>query len=153
MIIKKSLAAALLATTIISISACTPTVNTRGNLVDSQRLATITPGVSRKADVEAVLGTPTTKDPFDNNIWYYMGEKTSNTAFFEHEVTQRRVLSVTFDENETVKDIQDIDKSASKDIKVVDATTATAGKKMNMLQQFFSNLGKFNTNREANTGL
>ena len=153
MTLKKSLIGALLATTLIGASACTPVVHTRGNLVDNDRLASITTGVSRKADVAAVLGTPTTTAPFDDSIWYYMGEKTANKAFFEHEVTERRVLAVKFDETGTVQDIQDVDQTEANDVRVVDATTPTAGKKMNMFQQFLSNLGKFNTGGEASTGL
>lgn len=153
MTIQKSLMGLLLATT-ISMSACAPVVHTRGNLVDSDRLSSITPGISQKADVASVLGSPTTTAPFDDSVWYYMGEKTANKAFFEHEVTERRVLAIKFDEEGTVQDIQDIDQSATNDIEIVEATTATAGKKMNMFQQFFSNLGKFNTNSGGpSTGL
>ncbi len=149
---KKSLVAALFATTLIT-TACSPIVHTRGNLVDDDRLSSITLGVSRKADVAAVLGTPTTVAAFDDNLWYYMGEKTANKAFFEREITQRRVLAVQFDENETVVNIQDVDQAAAQDVDIVDATTPTAGKKMNMFQQFLSNLGKFNTNSDPRTGL
>lgn len=143
----------LLMVTAVCATACTPVVHTRGNLVDNDRLASITPGVSRKADVASVLGTPTTTAPFDDSVWYYMGEKTANKAFFEREITERRVLAVKFDEAGTVQEIQETDKAASQDIDIVNAETPTAGKKMNMFQQFFSNLGKFNTGREASTGL
>lgn len=144
----------VLATTItLSAAACSPVVHTRGNIVENDRLSSLTPGISRKADVASVLGTPTTTDPFNDNIWFYMGEKTANKAFFEHEVTERRVLTVTFDETDTLQEIQDIDQTNAKEIEMVEATTPTAGKKMNMFQQFFSNLGKFNTGgTEARTG-
>ncbi len=137
----------------IVLGACSPVVHTRGNLVDDNRLPSITEGVSRKADVTAVLGTPTTIAPFNENLWYYVGEKTADKAFLEHEVTQRRIITVEFDDTGTVQTIKDIDQSNAEDIEMVDATTPTAGKKMNMFQQFLSNLGRFNTAGEANTGL
>ena len=151
MMAKKSLMGVLLASA-VAFSACAPVVNTRGNLVDNERLGNLTPGISQKADVQAVLGTPTTTSPFDDNTWYYIGEITENIAFYEHDVTERRVLAIRFDENGTLRDIGEADETDAQDIETVDAKTPTAGKEVNAFQQIIGNLGKFNTERAANTG-
>jgi len=49
-------------------TACAPTLATRGNMVDSDDLATITIGESNKGDVRNVLGSPTTTAPLNDDV-------------------------------------------------------------------------------------
>lgn len=128
----------------IAISACTPVMATRGNYVDEDRMKGLQVGVSSKAEVEKTLGTPTTTDPFDTNAWYYIGEKTSTTAFFNPKVDTRKIVVVYFDENGLLKNAQEVDEKAGKNVETVKKSTPAPGKEMNAFEQFLSNMGKFN---------
>ncbi len=138
----KSVSAALV--TAIILGACAPTVATRGNFLDDDRLKSIQQGVSTKEEVARKLGSPTTVDPFDKNIWFYIGEKTSTKAFFDPVVDERKILQLTFNDEGVLNDAKEIDKQAGKRIAIVEKTTPTPGQDMNMFQQFLSNIGKFN---------
>jgi len=139
-------AAALLGAVVLpglAASGCTPIVATRGNLTDPERVAELQPGQSRRDDVAAVLGTPTSVGTFDPNVWYYIGQKTEKTAFFQPEVTDRRVVIVRFDDAGTVREIRNLDKTNGQDIEMVDRSTPTAGREMSFLEQMMGNVGRF----------
>lgn len=125
-------------------SACAPMVATRGNYLEDERLASIQQGVSTKEEVSKKLGSPTTIDPFDNKTWFYIGEKTSQTAFFDPKIDSRKVIVMTFDEQGVLQNAQQVDEKSGKQIDLVEHQTPTPGKDNNMFQQFLGNLGKFN---------
>lgn len=133
------------ATVLLGLAAtgCSPTVATRGNLTDPERVAELQPGQSRRDDVAAVLGTPTSVGTFDPNTWYYIGQKTEKVAFFRPEVTERRVLIVRFDDKGTLREVKKLDETNAQDIEMVDRTTPSAGREMTFLEQMLGNVGRF----------
>ena len=127
----------------LAVSACSPSVATRGNLTDPDRLAEIKAGQTRRDDVAGILGTPTSVGTFDPNVWYYIGQKTEKIAFFQPSVLERRVVIVHFDDAGVVSEIKQLDESNAQDIEVVDRTTPTAGREMGFLEQMLGNVGRF----------
>ncbi len=136
----------------LAASGCAPVVATRGNLTDPERVAELQPGQSRRDDVAAVLGTPTSVGTFDRNVWYYIGQKTEKTAFFQPEVSERRVLIVRFDDAGTVREIKKLDQTNGQNIEMVDRTTPTAGREMTFLEQMLGNVGRFSAKDSKNKG-
>lgn len=139
----RSLVAAAVLAALLS-AGCSPIVTTRGNLLSKNKIEKIQPMASTKADVQSFWGPPTTVASFDPNVWYYIGETTSQAGIFEPEVEKRQVLRVTFDETETVTEVALLDNKQAREIDFVDRKTQTAGKEYTVLQQFIGNLGKFN---------
>lgn len=136
----------------IGASACSPAVATRGNIVDPDRLAEIQAGSSRREDVAVVLGTPTVVGTFDPNMWYYIGQKTEKTAFFQPEVVERRVVVVQFDDQGVVKSLNTLDKAAGQDIDIVDRATPTHGRELTFLEQMLGNVGRFSAKDSKGKG-
>ena len=68
----------------------------RGNMPDMEELTEVTPGSDDREDVLNLLGTPSTLSTFEENKWYYIGQKVEQFAFFRPEVLDRRVLVVSF---------------------------------------------------------
>jgi outer membrane protein assembly factor BamE (lipoprotein component of BamABCDE complex) len=134
----------------LALAACSPSVDTRGNLADKDRLQQIQKGVSTRDDVASALGTPSTVGTFDPNVWYYIGARTEKTAFFRPDTVERKVVVVKFDEAGTVADVHELDQSAGKEVELVDRTTPTAGRDMNFIEQMLGNVGRFSG---ANSGL
>ncbi|HRJ60503.1 MAG TPA: outer membrane protein assembly factor BamE [Azospirillaceae bacterium] len=133
-------------------AACSPIVHTRGHMVDSERLAQLQAGKSTADDVLQILGTPTSVGTFDTRSWYYIGQVTERTAFFEPEVVERRVVAIRFESNGVVKEIRDIDKAQGQELELVDRATPTAGHEMGLLEQLLGNVGKFNPASKATRG-
>ncbi|MDP9195932.1 MAG: outer membrane protein assembly factor BamE [Pseudomonadota bacterium] len=124
-------------------SACAPTVAVRGQIVDDEQLDQIEPGVSTREDVASVLGSPSTTATFSDSTWYYIGQTTEKTAFFDPEVTDRKIVAVTFDDAGLVQGVQRMDREDSKVVELSDRRTPTKGKDVTIFQQLLGNLGKF----------
>lgn len=124
--------------------ACAPVKATRGNYVEDERLQSLQVLVSSKGEVERKLGSPTTVDPFDNNKWFYIGEKTETTSFFDPDVISRKVLALTFNEDGLLQTADYITEADAKKVEIVTKTTPAPGREMNAFEQFISNIGKFN---------
>lgn len=126
------------------ISACTPTQSKRGNLVEDFRIAEVTPGISTRTNVLKSLGSPTTTAPFDDNVWYYIGQKMEKRGIFDPEVIDEKVVVVAFDDKGIVQTLQEINNDRL-DVPTVNRTTPTSGNEVTLLEQLLGNVGKFNT--------
>lgn len=147
---KKYLLTPLILTVCASLAACAPTVNARGNMIKDYQLVTMKAGVTTKNDVLRALGSPTTQDPFDENTWYYIGQKTEKKGILDPKVVEERIIMVNFDpETGIVNAIQDVGGNRE-DIPYENRKTPTSGNEITVLQQFFGNLGKFNAASELN---
>lgn len=133
-------------------TACTPIVATRGNMADPERLAEIKPGASRQEDVAGLLGTPSHVGTFDQSVWYYIGQKTEKTAFFQPEVVERRVVVVQFDQQGVVTAMKTLDASQGQDVEMVDRVTPTSGRELGFLEQLVGNVGRFGSKGGGLTG-
>jgi outer membrane protein assembly factor BamE (lipoprotein component of BamABCDE complex) len=129
----------------LSIGACTPIVETRGNLVSETKVAQIHPAISSRSEVEQIWGPPTTVAAFDPNTWYYIGETTEREGIYEAKVTKRQMIKVTFGPDDLVDKVAALDPKNGREIAFVDRKTSTAGKEFTAFQQFVGNLGKFNS--------
>lgn len=127
-----------------AMAGCAPIVDTRGNLVDSDRMATVKVGQTSREQVRQALGSPSATALFDNENWYYIGKRTETLAFFAPEVTEQQVVIIRFDKDGIVSGIDHLDKEHGNEVQLVERTTPTAGAEMTFLQQMFGNLGRFN---------
>ena len=127
----------------VLVGACSPTVNTRGNIVEDFRMREITPGVSTQTNVLKSLGSPTTKAPFDENIWYYIGQTMEKKGIFDPKVTEEKVVVVAFDEEGIVQTMEEID-SERLNIPKVRRKTHTGGNEVTVMEQLLGNIGRFN---------
>ena len=129
---------------VLSMSACAPRVDTRGNLPDPENVAQIKAGESTRNDVTALLGSPSTVSNFDGEAWYYISKRTETTAFFAPEVENQQVLIVGFDKQGKVAKINTLGLKEGRIIDPVTRTTPTSGNEITLMQQIFGNLGRFN---------
>ena len=132
----------------IGLSACAQDISIRGNMPLDEDLARIAPGVHSRNDVARLLGSPSTVSTFEDSKWYYIGQKTTVFAFFAPEVLERKVVVVSFDDAGTVAETKTIGLADGQDIDPVDRITPTEGRKKNLLQEIFGNIGRFGTSTE-----
>lgn len=125
------------------LSACGPQVTTHGHMVEERRLSQIQVGVSSRNDVAGILGTPSATGTFDEDVWYYIGQRTERQAFFAPDVTDRKVVAVHFNSLGLVADVQQLDLADGQSVQPVGRETPTLGRRMTVLEQFLGNLGRF----------
>jgi outer membrane protein assembly factor BamE (lipoprotein component of BamABCDE complex) len=116
----------------------------RGNKIDADQMKELTPGVSTKADVTAVIGSPTAHDSFDDNIWLYISELTQSRIGMTLGELQQKVVVVTFDQSGVMQKVEEKDKADALPVSVVNRTTPSPGTEASFLQQLLGNIGRFN---------
>jgi outer membrane protein assembly factor BamE (lipoprotein component of BamABCDE complex) len=130
----------------LSMSACAADVNTRGNIVSDAKIAQVKPNVTTQYDVSRLLGPPTLVSPFaEDQTWYYAGRTSERLGVFKHEVKERRVVRIDFDDTGVVTQVSELDPNSAQDVNFVDRRTPTAGKEYTLLQQLIGNVGRFNS--------
>ena len=82
----KNLVSLVLILTAVVVTNCTPRVDIRGNLPDSDLIADIEVGHINKQQVKALIGSPSSISPLSADAWYYVSERTETMAFFEPEI-------------------------------------------------------------------
>ena len=116
----------------------------RGNLLEDFQMKEVVAGTDTKQDVVQKLGSPTTIAPFDDNTWYYLGQKTEKRGVFDPVVTQEKIVVVKFGADGLVDSLAER-REGREDVVIVDRKTPTSGNDFTVLEQMLGNLGKFNT--------
>jgi len=137
-VIKKYLFIAL----IFLSASCSPIVENRGYVFDEKLLNQIKVNETISNDVMDILGSPSTTSAIDASIWYYIYSKAETIAFYRPNVTDRRVLVVSFGDDNKVDNLKYYGLEEGKIISYVDRTTPTRGRELTVLQQLFGNLGR-----------
>lgn len=115
----------------------------RGNRVDPELLRELVPGTSRRADVAALLGSPSVKATFDDNTWMYIGEVTQTRVGRTPGVRQQDVVVLEFDQAGVLRGMKQLDLDDGKSVQVVGRETPSPGSEASFMQQLFGNIGKF----------
>lgn len=129
--------------TVAVLSACSPTLTNHGNIPDAEIIKSIRIGASNRDQVSAMLGTPSAVATFDKEAWYYVGSRTSQIAFWEADLLERKVLVVRFNKKGIVQQVERLDKEDGRDVQIVDRKTPTRGKELTVIEQLLGNVGKF----------
>ena len=137
-VIKKYLFIAL----VLLSASCSPIVENRGYVFDEKLLDQIKVNETISNDVMDILGSPSTTSAIDASTWYYIYSKAETVAFYHPTVTDRRVLAVSFDDDNKVNNLKYYGLEEGKIISYVDRTTPTRGRELTVLQQLFGNLGR-----------
>ncbi len=129
----------------LALGACEQSVQVRGNIPDVDMVSKINPGIHTRVDIASLLGSPSTVSTFQDSKWYYIGQKTTQFAFFEPEVLERKVLVISFDDAGYVANTKTYGLEDGKIIDPVERITPTEGRELSFIQQLFGNLGRFTT--------
>lgn len=130
---------------------CSSTVDTNGYVFREGDIAEIRPGAQTKEGVLQLLGTPSSRAAFDDDIWYYIGERNRHLAFFDPELMERQVLVVRFDDAGFVEGTEVLTKEDGSQVALVSRETPTAGHELTFLEQLLGNIGRFNKGSAGNS--
>ena len=153
--IPSPLRTALLAAAIgsgVMLGGCQAKILQHGNIPDEDQVVQIQPGQDDKNRVEQLLGSPSTTGIFDDDIWYYVSKRTSQTAFLEPDTIDQGVLAVTFDGQGIVQDLKVYDQGDGRLVAMIDRVTPTHGNELTIIQQMLGNLGRFNPGGDQKVG-
>tara|TARA_B100000029_G_scaffold51870_1_gene47178 strand:+ start:953 stop:1417 length:465 start_codon:yes stop_codon:yes gene_type:complete len=116
---------------------------THGSLNLDKKHKKLELSVSNKNDIIILLGPPSTVSQFDNNIWYYIERKVTNTSIFtlgREKVLKNNVLVLELDKNGILKTKEFLQFDDMKDIKFSKNTTDSNIVNKNFLYNFFNSV-------------
>ncbi len=126
----------------LAVGGCTPIIANRGNMLDEDRIAQVKTGTSSKNDVFEALGSPSIVSTFDDNTWYYVGQRTVREAFFKPQVTDRKVIAVEFDDTDHVRKVDRIGLDQAVDVEPLTEKTPAVGREITFMEQLIGNIGR-----------
>ena len=140
---KRALAALAIGIAIVA-PACTPTVDYRGYLPRQGDLQQLQIGMS-KTEVEALLGSPSTTATvnYTGDSYYYISSVVEQRGFLDPKEVDRKVFALRFNQVDQLESFAHYGLEDGQVIDINSRQTPTRGKELSVLQQIFSNLGKF----------
>jgi len=122
---------------------CAEQITKHGQLFRESDIQQIQPGMGQE-QVRLALGSPTsTTTTGSGQVYYYISSTMSQTAFFEPEEVDRKVLAVYFNPTGTVDRVANYGLQDGKIIDFISRTTpAPGGNEEGILKQLFRNLGQ-----------
>jgi outer membrane protein assembly factor BamE (lipoprotein component of BamABCDE complex) len=115
----------------------------RGNRVDADQLKELVPGTSTRADVTALIGSPTARATFDDNTWIYISEVTRPRIARTQGVLSQDVVVLSFNDQGVLQDMKRLNQDDALPVSVVARSTPSPGTEATFLQQLFGNIGRF----------
>ena len=98
---------------------------------------------SNKNDILTLLGTPSTKSSFDNDLWIYIEKKTNQTSlikFDNEKIILNNVLLLEINSRGLLVKKKFLDITNMQDINFVDHSTKTKYKKNTFVYDFLSSM-------------
>tara|TARA_B100000575_G_C23058538_1_gene609413 strand:+ start:400 stop:855 length:456 start_codon:yes stop_codon:yes gene_type:complete len=98
---------------------------------------------TNKNDIIKLLGEPSTKSTFDNDVWIYIERKISTGSIFKlgkEKLVTNNVLVVEIDDLGLLTNMKFYDKNTMNDIKFVSTSTNSAYKKRSFVYDFLSSM-------------
>lgn len=115
-------------------------VDRHGHAFGDTDLNQVQAGMS-KDQVRLLLGSPETTSTAGSDAYYYISSTQRSVAFMKPQVIDRNVVAVYFDKRETVRDVAHYGLKDGQVINFSKGETPAYGNDLNVLQQFFGNLG------------
>lgn len=123
---------------------CAGRIDSHGDRLEADRLAQIRPGVQTREDVAQILGSPSSTSVFGEESWYYISDLVETRSIFDREITDRQVVTVRFNGDGVVSQVDAFGLERGKEVEVVERETPSFGESVTILNQLMGNLGRFN---------
>ena len=126
----------------IPVNGLTSTYN-RGYVLDENALQQVPVGSSQE-QVLLVLGTPSTVATLSGEAFYYISQRTQQTAFLQPQVIDQRVLVVYFSPDRRVTRIANYGLQDGKIFDFVSRTTIAGGSDISLVGSMLKSVGNIN---------
>jgi outer membrane protein assembly factor BamE (lipoprotein component of BamABCDE complex) len=123
----------------------------RGHRVDEEDLSQLVIGTATRADVEALLGSPSATGTFDDSDWFYIGGITRQRPGRQLAVEVQEVVRFRFDGQGRLAEIQRLGPQDGRDVQMVARITPSPGNERTLMQQIFGNIGRVGPGLGAQT--
>lgn len=127
----------------IAVSACSATFQNHGYIPPQEDLDEIVVGVDTRATVDDVVGAPTSRTLLQDGGYFYVRSRVRTFGARRPEVVERRVLAISFDDQEVVENIETFGLQDGRVIALSRRVTDGGVDNLTFLRQLLGNLGRF----------
>ena len=129
---------------IFLVNNCSGRISNHGVLNIEKHITSIVTDKLEKAEIEALLGPPSTISAFEFNKWYYINNTMKHLAFYKPEIIKLTVYEIIFNkENQAIK-INTYDQENLNEISFNLDVTKTRGNEKPLLQYILKGIGNSN---------
>ncbi|WP_338548216.1 outer membrane protein assembly factor BamE [Roseovarius phycicola] len=132
------------------LGACTPQFRNHGYVPPEDELQTLVVGVDNRATVDDVVGAPSASGLLSGGDYYYVRTRIKEVGFRRPEVIDRQVLAISFDQSDTIANIERFSLADGNVVpltrRVTDSTVVGKG----FLRQLLGNFGNIDPSQLFN---
>ncbi|MDG2000708.1 MAG: outer membrane protein assembly factor BamE [Alphaproteobacteria bacterium] len=132
---------------IISINSCSGRISNHGVLNIEKHINSIVDNKLEKAEIEALLGNPSTVSAFEFNKWYYINSSIKHFAFYKPEIINLKVYEIIFNSENQASEINTYDQDDLNELYFNSEVTDTRGNKKSFLEVILKGIGQSNLNK------
>jgi len=128
---------------IVSNCSFKPVVNHHGVHFLEKKQASLIVNISNKNDITKILGNPSTKSKFDNDLWIYIERKQTQSKFRnlgKMKIYKNDILVLEINNNGILKKKEFYNIDDMKNIKIAEATTEAGFQKNTFIYDFMSSM-------------
>ncbi|MEM7241570.1 MAG: outer membrane protein assembly factor BamE [Pseudomonadota bacterium] len=128
----------------VVLSACSAIFSTHGYVPPEEELDQLVLGVDTRASVEQLLGPAQSGGYFIDGDLYYIQSEIRTFAYRAPEVIERDILAISFDDNDTLENIETYTLADGRIINIARRETKLPVKSQSFLAQILGNIGNIN---------
>ena len=122
-------------------ASCSATYQNHGYVPAENDLAELVVGVDSRATVDDVIGPPSASGVLNGGDYYYIRSRVRTFGMFRPEVIERQVLAISFDESETIANIESFSLADGNIVPLSRRVTDSSVISNGFLRQLLGNIG------------
>ena len=131
-----------IATVTLLLAACTTLQSQTGFIPSDEDLDSIVVGRDTRENVRSIIGVPTGRGVLDQSGWFYVRSSFERNNFRAPVEVDRQVVSISFDENNLVTNVERFGLEDGQVIALSRRVTDDNTQGIGFLQQLFGNFGR-----------
>lgn len=135
---------------VIGLSACSAQYRSHGYVPSEEDLAQLVVGVDSRATVDDLVGVPSASGLVGEGNYYYVRSKVREYGAFRPEVVERQVLAISFDDTDTIANIERFGLEDGHVVPLTRRVTTSSVVDNNILRQLLGNIGNIDPSQFFN---
>lgn len=131
----------------LTLTACAATYRNHGYVPDQKDLDEIAVGLDTRETVAGLIGRPGTSGLLTGSAWYYVRSRFEDRTYHAPREIERQVVSISFDENGVVENIERFGLEDGKVIVLNRRVTDSNIKGISFIRQLFGSFGRIDVSQ------
>ncbi len=131
-------------------ASCSATFQNHGYVPSEEDVANLVVGVDNRATVDDVIGSPSASGVLSDGDYYYIRSRIRTFGMFRPKVVERQVLAISFDDADTVANIERFSLADGNIVPLTRRVTDSSVVGNGFLRQILGNFGNLNPEQFLN---